>query len=66
MNDNVEKIVLSDDIEAFRQGSFFSLPTSTKDPSVSERIEDSELIHGLPFEKLEYTIYYKEKMGLKQ
>lgn len=57
----VTKITLTDEIEAFRQGSF---PDSQPDaPSVAQRISQAEIINGLPFESLAHVLYYKRQMG---
>lgn len=60
----VKKIVFSnDDIEAFWEGSFYSLKKDPKDPTTSDLITRAEIIDGLPFVSLEDTIFFKRKMN---
>lgn len=50
-------------IEAFGVDSFYSFEKTLEDPTFKERIENAELIDGLPFESLKHVLYYKNKMG---
>ena len=50
-------------VEAFREGSFYSVPADANAPTVKNRIENAEIIDGLPFDTLENTLYYKRKNG---
>jgi len=61
---SVRKIVIvGTSIEIFYEHSFYNLPKETEEPSVSERIAQSEIIEGLPFESLKHVLYYKQRMG---
>ncbi len=61
--DGVKKITFPGGlIEAFYEGSF-NVSEDTDAPTVVERIATAEIIDGLPFELLEYVLYYKRKMG---
>ncbi len=60
----VKKIVFPDGlIEAFCEGSFYMVTNDKNAPTIAERIAKAEIIEGLPFECLEYVLYYKRKMG---
>jgi len=60
--DEVRKIVFPGaDIEAFREGSFYSEPFDDQAPSIASRIKNAEMIDGLPFDALKNTLYYKRK-----
>lgn len=59
----VEKIVFPGaDIEAYREGSFYSYVQSQNSPTIAERISHAEIIEGLPFESLQHVLYYKRKL----
>jgi hypothetical protein len=47
------------DIEAFTDGSFYSQPKLSDEPTVADRIAKADIIEDLPFESLEYVLYYK-------
>lgn len=56
-----DKIVFPDGIvEAFGFNSFYADENA---PTISSRIEDAEVIDGLPFETLEDVLYFKRKMA---
>ena len=58
----VRKIILSKDvIEAFHQGSFYSMPFDDKAPTFAWRIANTEIIDNLPFDTLESILYFKKK-----
>lgn len=58
------KIAFPDGIvEALREGSFYLEQSDPQAPTIAERIEQAEIIDGLPFELLEHVKYYKHKMG---
>lgn len=60
----VRKIVFPGGIvEAFQEGSFYSLPVDDKAPTVAERIAHAEIIDDLPFDSLDTILYYKHKDG---
>jgi hypothetical protein len=62
--DGVKKIVLADGlIEAFTDWSFAGKSIDANAPTIAERIERAEMIDGLPFERLEYVLFFKRKMG---
>lgn len=62
--DGVKKIVFPGDIvEAFHEGSFYTAPNDPGAPTVADRIAQAEIIEELPFESLNYVVYYKRKMG---
>lgn len=72
LNESIEiqKIVISPEIEAFGESSFISfsfkknkIDNNANDPTVTERIKAAEIINGLAFESLEHNIYFKQKMG---
>jgi hypothetical protein len=48
-------------ITAIHEGSFSNSEKYPEAPPISKRINDSETISGLPFEALEYVIYFKSK-----
>lgn len=50
-------------VEAFGERSFDSEENEHDAPTIPERIANAEMIEGLPFESLEYIIYFKRKMG---
>jgi hypothetical protein len=64
-NENgVKKIIFPDGIiEAFYEGSFYTAPEDLQAPSIPSRIENAELIEGLPFDSIETVLYYKRKNG---
>lgn len=57
------KIEISNNIDAFNKDSFYSIIKSASDPKFEERIKTAELIQGLPFESLDFVIYFKRKMN---
>ncbi len=60
----VIKIVFSEDnIEALGKNSFCKLQKDPNLPSVADRIQQAEIIEGLPFESLDHVVYFKRKMG---
>jgi hypothetical protein len=60
----VKKIVFpTDDIEAFWEGSFYTLKKDPEDPTIKAMISHAEIIDGLPFESLDDVMYYKRKMN---
>lgn len=60
----IKKIVFpNDDIEAFWEGSFYSIPHDSNAPTIAEMIDQAEIIDGLPFESLKYVVYFKRKMN---
>lgn len=65
----VKKIVFAKDsendveIEAFWEDSFYTLKKDPNAPTVSEIISHADIIDGLPFQSLEDTIYFKQKMN---
>jgi ribosomal-protein-alanine N-acetyltransferase len=62
--DDVCRIVFpGQNIEAFREGSFPKAVRHSDAPSVAQRIAESEIIDGLPFESLAHVLYYKRQMG---
>jgi hypothetical protein len=61
--DGVKKVTLLEgDVEAFCEDSFYTEQKADDAPTVAERIATAEIIEGLPFERLEYVLYYKRKM----
>ncbi len=50
------------DIEAFWEGSFVK-PSDPNFPTIAERINQAEVIEGLPFDSLETTLLFKRYMG---
>jgi hypothetical protein len=62
--DGVIKVDFPGDIiEAFHEGSFYTKPKNPNAPTIAERIDQAEIIDGLPFETLEHVLYYKRKMN---
>lgn len=60
----VKKIVFTDGIvEAFGECSFYKEKKDPDAPTIVDRIANAKIIEGLPFELLEYVLYYKRKMG---
>lgn len=63
-DEGVKKIAFPDGIvEAFAEGSFYAEKKDPDAPTIADRIANAEIIDGLPFESLEYVLYYKRKMG---
>jgi GrpB-like predicted nucleotidyltransferase (UPF0157 family) len=61
---NVKKIVIPNSlIEIFCETSFYTKTKEKDEPNVAQRIGNSEIIDGLPFESLKNTLFYKYKMG---
>lgn len=62
-SDGIEKIVLVEGlIEAFKEGSFKSIQDKEA-PSIRHRIENAEVIQGLPFDRLETVLFFKKKQN---
>lgn len=60
----VKRIVFPDGIvEGLGECSFYTEERDLDAPTITERIARAEIIEGLPFESLEYVVYYKRKMG---
>lgn len=58
------KIIFPEDpIEAFWEGSFYSVRKDPSDFTVAEKIANAEILDGLPFEPLESVIRFKRKMN---
>ena len=61
---NIKKVVFpGKNIEAFFEGSFYTLKKDILDPTILERIAKANIIEELPFESLEHVLYYKRKMS---
>jgi len=61
---HIKKIIIPNKgVEIFCETSFNSQLKEKDEPTVSQRIKDAEIINGLPFESLKYTLYYKSKMN---
>jgi GrpB-like predicted nucleotidyltransferase (UPF0157 family) len=59
----IKKVVIKkNQIEIFCENSFYTQPKEKNDPNIFERIENSEIIDGLPFESLNHVLFYKQKM----
>ena len=66
-HNGVEKITFPGNVvEAFHEGSFPPKKSNETISSVNERISNAEIIDGLPFDRIEYVLYYKEKNGRKK
>ncbi|MFA6118720.1 MAG: GrpB family protein [Parachlamydiales bacterium] len=60
---NIKKICIPNQgIEIFCEASFNSPLKGKDEPTVIQRIKSAEIIDGLPFESIEYTLHYKYKM----
>ena len=61
IDNDVQKIALPGGIvDAFYEKSFNPLLDA---PNIRSRIENAEIIEGLPFDSLENTLFFKRKMG---
>jgi len=60
----IKKIVfLNGLIEAFQEDSFYTMKKDHSVPSITARINQADIIQGLPFESLEHVLYFKRTMG---
>lgn len=60
----VKKVIIPESlIEIFCDTSFNEQTKEKDEPNVAERIAQSKVIDGLPFESLKNTLYYKYRMG---